>query len=78
MLALVPNEWPVDVVSSFFQRSLRRQLHDRASWQILKSISAGQNLEARLKSKLYLLVPLTLPRYLSGISTASTRFRLRS
>lgn len=47
VLALVPSEWPLDVVSSFFQRSLRRQLHDRASWQILKAISAGQNLEVR-------------------------------
>lgn len=41
----MPPEWPVDVVSSFFERSLRRQLHDRASWQVLKAISAGQNLE---------------------------------
>jgi len=41
----MPNEWPLDVVSSFIQRSLRRQIHDRATWQILKAISAGQNLE---------------------------------
>ena len=45
MLDLVPPDWPLDDVSSFFKRSLRRQIHDRASWQILKSISAGQNLQ---------------------------------
>jgi hypothetical protein len=33
------------VVSSFFQRSLRRQLHDKASGEIVKAISAGQNME---------------------------------
>jgi hypothetical protein len=33
------------VVSSFLQRSLRRQLHAQASWRILKSISSGQNLQ---------------------------------
>jgi hypothetical protein len=33
------------VVSSFVQRSLRRQLHAQASWRILKSISSGQNLQ---------------------------------
>ena len=45
MLALVPPEWPLDVVSSFFQRSIRRQLHDKASGEIVKAISAGQNME---------------------------------
>lgn len=48
VLALVPPEWPLDVVSSFFQRSLRRQLHDKASGEILKAISAGQNMEVSL------------------------------
>lgn len=45
VLALVPPEWPLDVVSSFFQRSIRRQLHDKASGEIVKAISAGQNME---------------------------------
>lgn len=45
VLDLVPNEWELDVVSSFLQRSLRRQIHERATWQILKAISAGQNLQ---------------------------------
>lgn len=45
VLALVPPEWPLDVVSSFFKRSLRRQLHDKATGEILKAISAGQNME---------------------------------
>lgn len=48
MLKLVPDEWPLDVVSTFFQRGLRRELHGRASWQILKSISAGQNLQTSI------------------------------
>ncbi|RSH83741.1 hypothetical protein EHS25_005356 [Saitozyma podzolica] len=45
ILEMVPSEWPLDVVSSFVQRSLRRQLHAQASWRILKSISSGQNLQ---------------------------------
>lgn len=45
VLALVPPEWPLDVVSSFFKRSLRRQLHDKSSGEILKGIAAGQNME---------------------------------
>jgi hypothetical protein len=45
VLEIMPDDWPLDVVSSFLQRSLRRQLHEQASWRILKSISAGQNLE---------------------------------
>ena len=42
---MVPPSWPVDVISSFTQRALRRQLHDRCSVAILKSIAAGQNLQ---------------------------------
>lgn len=41
---MLPPEWPLDVVSSFIQRALRRQLHDQHTWQILKAISAGENM----------------------------------
>ncbi|WVQ83199.1 hypothetical protein IAT38_005338 [Cryptococcus sp. DSM 104549] len=45
VLDQMPDEWPADVVSTFFQRSLRKGLHEQYSWRILKAISAGQNLE---------------------------------
>ena len=45
MLSLVPNEWPLDVVSTFFKRGLRRELHKQSTSAILKSIAAGQNLQ---------------------------------
>jgi hypothetical protein len=45
VLDMVPPSWPVDVISSFTQRALRRQLHDRCSVAILKGIAAGQNLQ---------------------------------
>lgn len=45
VLKKAPNDWPLDVVTTFYQRSVRRQLHERSKWQILKAISAGQNLE---------------------------------
>lgn len=43
--SMLPPEWPLDVVSSFIQRALRRQLHEQHTWQILKAISAGENME---------------------------------
>ena len=58
VLALIPPEWPVETVSTFFQRSLRRQLHEQHTWQILKSIAAGQNLAA---SEAHLDQVLSLP-----------------
>jgi len=45
VLDTAPKEWPLEVITTFYKRSVRRQLHERAKWQILKSISAGQNLE---------------------------------
>jgi hypothetical protein len=42
--SMLPPEWPLDVVSSFIQRALRRQLHEQHTWQILKAISAGENM----------------------------------
>ncbi|OCF40481.1 hypothetical protein I317_05719 [Kwoniella heveanensis CBS 569] len=45
VLGQMPNEWPLDEVSSFIKRSMRRGMHERATWGVLKAISAGQNLE---------------------------------
>ncbi|WVF71576.1 hypothetical protein IAT40_006384 [Kwoniella sp. CBS 6097] len=45
VLGQMPNDWPLDEVSSFIKRSMRRGLHERATWGVLKAISAGQNLE---------------------------------
>lgn len=45
-------------MSTFFQRGLRRELHAKATSQILKSISAGQNLQM---SEAYLDHVLSLP-----------------
>ncbi|KII87677.1 hypothetical protein PLICRDRAFT_54749 [Plicaturopsis crispa FD-325 SS-3] len=45
VISLVPPNWPLTVVSSFLARSFRRTLHTRHEGQIIKAISAGQNLE---------------------------------
>jgi hypothetical protein len=45
VISLVPPNWSLNVLSSFLARSLRRTLHARHEGQIVKSISAGQNLE---------------------------------
>lgn len=45
ILDMAPNDWPLDIITTFYKRSFRRDLHERAVWLILKSISAGQNLE---------------------------------
>ncbi|TXT15581.1 hypothetical protein VHUM_00084 [Vanrija humicola] len=44
VLKMAPNEWPLDVITTFYKRSYRRQLHERRTWQVLKSIAAGENL----------------------------------
>lgn len=59
VLEMVPDEWDLGIVSSFLTRSLRRQSHERASWQskfakdeltsVLKSITAGQNMQTAEK-----------------------------
>jgi hypothetical protein len=67
VLDTAPNEWPLEVVTTFYKRSFRRQLHERAKWQILKSMSAGQNLEVSA----YLTVADS--RHPSAISTRSGR-----
>ncbi|WWC89446.1 uncharacterized protein L201_004370 [Kwoniella dendrophila CBS 6074] len=45
VLGQMPNDWPLDEVSSFLKRSIRRGLHERSTWSVLKAISAGQNLK---------------------------------
>ncbi|WVW83780.1 hypothetical protein I302_105801 [Kwoniella bestiolae CBS 10118] len=45
VLGQMPNDWPLDEVSSFLKRSFRRGLHERSTWGVLKAISAGQNME---------------------------------
>jgi hypothetical protein len=45
VIPLVPPDWPLNVMSSFLARSFRRTLHAKHEGQIVKAISAGQNLE---------------------------------
>ncbi|KAG8857111.1 hypothetical protein FRB91_011798 [Serendipita sp. 411] len=42
---LMPSSWSLDLVSSFFERSFRRSLHASYEGQILKQLSAAQNLQ---------------------------------
>jgi hypothetical protein len=42
--SMLPPEWRFDVVSSFLQRAIRRSQHESHTWQILKAISAGENM----------------------------------
>ncbi|KAI1785956.1 hypothetical protein LXA43DRAFT_1035560 [Ganoderma leucocontextum] len=44
VVAKLPGEWPLRVLSTFVTRSLRRTLHARHEGQIVKAISQGQNL----------------------------------
>lgn len=44
VVAKLPPEWPLRVLSTFVSRSLRRTLHARHEGQIVKAISQGQNL----------------------------------
>lgn len=44
VLALIPAEWPLRLLSSFVTRSLRRSLHARHEGQLVKAISASENL----------------------------------
>jgi hypothetical protein len=42
---MIPPDCPINVMSSFLSRSLRRSLHTRHEGMIVKSLSAGQNIE---------------------------------
>ncbi|RDB17168.1 Transforming growth factor-beta receptor-associated protein 1 [Hypsizygus marmoreus] len=47
VISLVPPNWPLHLMSSFLARSFRRTLHDRHEGKIVKTLSAGQNLEVK-------------------------------
>ena len=47
---MVPPDWPLNAMSTFLSRSLRRLLHSRHEGMIIKNLSAGENLEASLLS----------------------------
>lgn len=44
VISLIPPDWPLRILSNFLERSLRRTLHTKHEGQIVKAISAGQNL----------------------------------
>ncbi|KAI0760618.1 hypothetical protein C8Q74DRAFT_1208816 [Fomes fomentarius] len=44
VISMIPPEWPLRILSTFVTRSLRRTLHAHHEGQIVKAISAGQNL----------------------------------
>ncbi|KAL0068079.1 hypothetical protein AAF712_004739 [Marasmius tenuissimus] len=54
VLSIVPEEWPVQLMSSFLTRSFRRRLHCSHEGHILKAIAAGQNLEVKDRTWLIL------------------------
>ncbi|KAF5384226.1 hypothetical protein D9615_003441 [Tricholomella constricta] len=54
VIPLVPPNWPVNLMSSFLARSFRRTLHARHEAKIVKTISAGQNLEVKDRTWLIL------------------------
>ncbi|KAK0480717.1 hypothetical protein IW261DRAFT_1474152 [Armillaria novae-zelandiae] len=54
VIPLVPPDWPLNTTSSFLARSFRRTLHQRHEGQIIKTISAAQNLEVKEKAWLIL------------------------
>ncbi|KAJ7598879.1 hypothetical protein C8J56DRAFT_1157947 [Mycena floridula] len=54
VISLVPADWSLNLLSSFLTRSFRRTLHQRHEGQILKTISAGQNLEVKEEAWLIL------------------------
>ncbi|KAG7448550.1 uncharacterized protein BT62DRAFT_929636 [Guyanagaster necrorhizus] len=54
VIPLVPPDWPLNTMSSFLTRSFRRTLHQRHEGQIIKTISAAQNLEVKEKTWLIL------------------------
>ncbi|GLB39648.1 putative vacuolar sorting protein 39 domain 2 [Lyophyllum shimeji] len=54
VIPLVPPDWPLNLMSSFLARSFRRTLHARHEGKIVKTISAGQNLEVKDRTWLIL------------------------
>ena len=54
VISLIPPEWPLRVLSTFLTRSFRRTLHTHHEGQIVKAISAGENLAVTERSWLVL------------------------
>ncbi|TFY60724.1 hypothetical protein EVJ58_g4965 [Rhodofomes roseus] len=44
VISLIPPDWPLSILSTFVARSLRRTLHAHHEGQIVKAISASENL----------------------------------
>ncbi|KAJ9103369.1 hypothetical protein QFC19_004468 [Naganishia cerealis] len=43
VIDMIPPDWSVSSMSDFFTRAMKRQLHEKATWRVIKAISAGQN-----------------------------------
>ena len=54
MLTTIPPEWPLRVLSSFLSRSFRRTLHEHHESQLVKALSASENLAVAEKTWLVL------------------------
>ncbi|KAL0959788.1 hypothetical protein HGRIS_011474 [Hohenbuehelia grisea] len=54
VIELIPPAWPMSSISSFLTKSFRRTLHTMHEGQIVKMISAGQNLEVKDRAWLIL------------------------
>ncbi|KAG6865541.1 hypothetical protein C0991_001734 [Blastosporella zonata] len=54
VLPIVPQDWPISLMTSFLARSFRRTLHAQHEGKIVKTMSAGQNLEVRDRTWLIL------------------------
>ena len=61
-MSLVPSNWPLNMMSSFLARSLRRTMHAQLEKNIIKNLSAGLNFE-------YVMIPSSsVPSPLSSFS----------
>ncbi|KAF8812135.1 hypothetical protein BYT27DRAFT_7252199 [Phlegmacium glaucopus] len=47
IIPLVPSDWPLNMMTSFLARSFRRTMHAQLEGNIIKNMSAGQNLEVK-------------------------------
>ena len=46
VLALIPQEWPVETLSGFVVHALRRLVRDRNETVVVKALSSAQNLRS--------------------------------
>ncbi|THV05369.1 hypothetical protein K435DRAFT_961137 [Dendrothele bispora CBS 962.96] len=54
VISMIPPTWSLKLMSSFLTRSFRRTLHQRHEAQIVKPMTAGQNLEVKDRTWLIL------------------------